>query len=203
MADGGLLFCYSIRRLARRQLSIPRTPPMICGPAISRTGMSPSTKTRFASVSLARAGSNGRCGCATGASQRSSRPASADHLPQMLRPSRSAELPSTATGALSSNQKSKASFGAAWKVSTPKSPRCSHCCAAVSRKRRRVCEGSGHAHSDYSGADVEQSYSPSFEKPLALYLIAFIAILGPFHPMISSFLSSSSSVAMKNFSSSC
>ena len=56
---------------------------------------------------------------------------------------------------------------------------------------------------DYSGSDVEQSYSPSFEKLLALSWIAFIAILGPFHPMISSFLSSSSSVAMKNFSSSC
>ena len=54
-----------------------------------------------------------------------------------------------------------------------------------------------------SGGDVEQGYSPSFEKLLALSLIAFIAILGPFHPMISSFLSSSSSVAMKNFSSSC
>ena len=38
-----------------------------------------------------------------------------------------------------------------------------------------------------SGADVEQSYSPSFEKLLELSLIAFIAILGPFHPMISSF----------------
>jgi hypothetical protein len=50
---------------------------------------------------------------------------------------------------------------------------------------------------------VEQSYLPSLEKFLALPLIAFIAILGPFQPMISSFLSSSSSVAMKNFSSSC
>jgi hypothetical protein len=48
-----------------------------------------------------------------------------------------------------------------------------------------------------------QGYSPPFEKLLALSLIAFIAILGPFHPMISSFLASSSSVAMKNFSSSC
>jgi hypothetical protein len=56
---------------------------------------------------------------------------------------------------------------------------------------------------DYSQSDVEQSYSPSFEKFFALSWIAFIAILGPFHPMISSFLSSSSSVAMKNFSSSC
>jgi hypothetical protein len=52
-------------------------------------------------------------------------------------------------------------------------------------------------------AEVEQSYSPSVVKVLALSLIAFIAILGPFHPMMSSFLSSSSSVAMKNFSSSC
>jgi hypothetical protein len=52
-------------------------------------------------------------------------------------------------------------------------------------------------------ARPEQSYSPSFEKLLAPSWIAFIAILGPFHPMISSFLSSSSSVAMKNFSSSC
>ena len=68
--------------------------------------------------------------------------------------------------------------------------------AEGSRRQRR-------AQPDYSGADVEQSYSPSFEKLLALSLIAFIAILGPFHPMISSFLSSSSSVAMKNFSSSC
>ena len=50
---------------------------------------------------------------------------------------------------------------------------------------------------------VERSYSPSFEKLIALSWIAFIAILGPFQPMISSFLSSSSSVAMKNFSSSC
>ena len=45
-------------------------------------------------------------------------------------------------------------------------------------------------------------YSPSFEKDLALSLIAFIAILGPFQPIMSNFLSSSSSVAMKNFSSS-
>jgi len=55
----------------------------------------------------------------------------------------------------------------------------------------------------YAPVNVEQSYSPSFEKLLALSLTAFIAILGPFHPIISSFLSSSSSVAMKNFSSSC
>ena len=61
---------------------------------------------------------------------------------------------------------------------------------------------SPHA-SRYAPANVEQSYSPSFEKLLALFLTAFIAILGPFHPIISSFLSSSSSVAMKNFSSSC
>jgi hypothetical protein len=47
-----------------------------------------------------------------------------------------------------------------------------------------------------------QCYSPSFEKDFALSLIAFIAILGPFQPMMSNFLSSSSSVAMKNFSSS-
>src|ERR1700719_338764 len=64
------------------------------------------------------------------------------------------------------------------------------------------CERLPHVP-DYSGADVEQSYSQPFEKLLALSLIAFIAILGPFQPMISSFLSSSSSVAMKNFSSSC
>ena len=99
--------------------------------------------------------------------------------------------------------KAESELRAAWKVSSPKRPRCSHCCAAVSRKRRRVPEGSGRAPPDYSGGDVEQGYSPSFEKLLALSLIAFIAILGPFHPMISSFLSSSSSVAMKNFSSSC
>ena len=68
-------------------------------------------------------------------------------------------------------------------------------------KEGRVREGSGQH--DYSGVDVEQNYPPCFEKLLALSLIAFIAILGPFHPMISSFLSSSSSVAMKNFSSSC
>jgi Protein of unknown function (DUF3309) len=59
-----------------------------------------------------------------------------------------------------------------------------------------------HAQPD-SGADDEQSYLPSFEKLLAPSLIAFIAILGPFQPIISSFLSSSSSVATKNFSSSC
>jgi hypothetical protein len=59
------------------------------------------------------------------------------------------------------------------------------------------------AHPDHSQVDVEQSYSTSFKKLLALSWIAFIASLGPFHPMISSFLSSSSSVAMKNFSSSC
>jgi hypothetical protein len=47
-----------------------------------------------------------------------------------------------------------------------------------------------------------QYYSSSFERDLELSLIAFIAILGPFHPMICNFLSSSSSVAMKNFSSS-
>jgi hypothetical protein len=40
--------------------------------------------------------------------------------------------------------------------------------------------------------------TPSFKKLLALSWIAFD--LGPFRPMISSFLSSSSSVAMKNFS---
>jgi len=62
---------------------------------------------------------------------------------------------------------------------------------------------SQYAQSDYSRADVERSYAPSFKKLLALSWIAFIAILGPFHPMISSFLSSSSSVAMKNFSSYC
>jgi hypothetical protein len=49
-----------------------------------------------------------------------------------------------------------------------------------------------------SSSPSELGYSPL----LALSLIAFIAILGPFHPMISSFLSSSSSVATKNFSSS-
>jgi NAD(P)-dependent dehydrogenase (short-subunit alcohol dehydrogenase family) len=64
-----------------------------------------------------------------------------------------------------------------------------------------VREGSGRAPPDFPG--VEQSHPPSFEKLLALSLIAFIAVLGPFQPMISSFLSSSSSVAMKNFSSSC
>jgi hypothetical protein len=68
--------------------------------------------------------------------------------------------------------------------------------AEGSQRRRR-------ARPDYSRSDVEQSYSPSFEKLLAPSWIVFIAILGPFHPMISSFLSSSSSVAMKNFSSSC
>jgi hypothetical protein len=47
------------------------------------------------------------------------------------------------------------------------------------------------------------SYLPSYEKPLTPSLTAFNAILGPFHPMICSFFSSSSSVAMKNFSSSC
>ena len=104
MADGGRLFCYSIRWLARRQLSIPRMPP--------------------------RPGRQG---------------------PQAI---------------------------------------------PLSRTLARVLEA-------LSGADVEQSYLPSFEKLLELSLIAFIAILGPFHPMISSFLSSSSSVAMKNFSSSC
>jgi hypothetical protein len=54
-----------------------------------------------------------------------------------------------------------------------------------------------------SSSPSELGYSPPFEKLLALSLIAVIAILGPFHPMISSFLSSSSSVATKNFSSSC
>ena len=74
---------------------------------------------------------------------------------------------------------------------------------AKGRKQYRYHASFARCGKALSGADVEQSYSPSFEKLLALSLIAFIAILGPFHPMISSFLSSSSSVAMKNFSSSC
>jgi hypothetical protein len=61
----------------------------------------------------------------------------------------------------------------------------------------------GAAPPKCSWTNVEQSYLSSLEKLLALSLIAFVAILGPFHPMISSVLSSSSSVAMKNFSSSC
>ena len=108
----------------------------------------------------------------------------------------------TAIWWLSSNPKPRASFGAAWKVLSRKRRRCSHCCATVSPKRRRAHTG-GRAPPDCCGADVEQSYLSSLENFLALSLIAFVAILGPFHPMISSVLSSSSSVAMKNFSSSC
>ena len=70
---------------------------------------------------------------------------------------------------------------------------------AVIVSRKRGSRGLRAAPPDY----VEQGYSPSFENLLAQSLIAFIATLGPFHPMISSFLSSSSSVATKNFSSSC
>ena len=62
--------------------------------------------------------------------------------------------------------------------------------------------GGGREPPDGSGGDVED-YLPSFKKVFALSLIAFVAILGPFQPMISSFLSSNSSVAIKNFSSSC
>ena len=73
----------------------------------------------------------------------------------------------------------------------------------VSRKRRRGSRWLRAASPDYSVAHVEQGYSRSFENLLAQSLIAFIATFGPFHPMISSFLFSSSSVATKNFSSSC
>ena len=46
------------------------------------------------------------------------------------------------------------------------------------------------------------SYSSSFANDLTPSLIACSATLGPFQPIILSFLSSSSSVAIKNFSSS-
>ena len=65
------------------------------------------------------------------------------------------------------------------------------------------CERSGKGPSTQPFPGPELGYSPSFKKLFALSLIAFVAILGSVHPITSSFLSSSSSVAMKNFSSSC
>jgi hypothetical protein len=50
---------------------------------------------------------------------------------------------------------------------------------------------------------IVSNHLPSFTNDFAATFIARIATFGPFQPMISSFLSSSSSVAMKNFSSSC
>jgi hypothetical protein len=89
-----------------------------------------------------------------------------------------------------------------------KRPPSSHCCAVGWRKKwndlkpARARPPSRPREKDDERERRSWSYLSFFANDLAPSLIACSATLGPFQPSILSFLSSSSSVAIKNFSSS-
>ena len=109
---------------------------------------------------------------------------------------------------LSSSRKPRASWSAPSGASSRKRPPSSHCCAVGWRKKwndlkpARARPPSRPREKDDERERRSWSYLSFFANDLAPSLIACSATLGPFQPSILSFLSSSSSVAIKNFSSS-
>ena len=74
--------------------------------------------------------------------------------------------------------------------------------AVLALLRGRLAKEAERRQRRNSALRPRRHYLPFFLKDLAASLMACTAALGPFQPMMLSFLSSSSSVALKNFSSS-